>query len=118
MKSKRQIFLFQIISWVTAYVALTIILHLFDMAKPELKDNELESLLLFKLRVSLVAGVIIGIAMGVIDILLNKLSNKKRSFRFYISVRGLLYILVFLLADLITLQFLLKYRKLIDYPIY
>ncbi len=77
MRTKRQIIQFQIFSWVIAYAALTLVLHLFDAAKSNLPGNGLEVHLFFKLRVAVVAGVIIGIAMGVVDILLLKLTNKK-----------------------------------------
>jgi len=104
MRTKRQIIQFQIISWVIAYVLLTIVLHLFDSARSDLVSNGLQVDLIFKLRFSTLAGITIGLAMGLIDILLLKMTSKKRSFRFYITIRGLLYILVFvfILGGIVT----------------
>lgn len=75
-----------------------IIIYLFDEAKADLQKFESKSNLFFNIRFNIIAGIIVGLALGSIDIFLNKLSNKKRSFRFHIIIKSILYIFVFVIV--------------------
>lgn len=66
MKTKRQTILFQVISWVIAYVILGIIIYIFDEAQADLQKLESKSDLFFILRFNMIAGIIVRFAFATI----------------------------------------------------
>ncbi|MCZ6775817.1 MAG: adenylate/guanylate cyclase domain-containing protein [Ignavibacteria bacterium] len=97
MRTKKQIIFFHIVSWIIAYGFLGVMIFLLDEARAGFLDKKLEMDLFFVIRVLITAGIFVGIALGGIDILLRRISNKKHSFRFYIIIRSLLYTFAFVL---------------------
>jgi len=104
MRTKKQIFLFQIVSWVVAYGFLGIIMFLIDESRAGIVERKVQMDLFFILRVTTAAGIFVGLALGGIDLLLKQVSNKKHSFRFYVIVRSLFYVITFtvILSIIIT----------------
>ncbi len=61
-------------------------MYLIDESRTGIVERKVEMDLFFILRVTTVAGIFVGLALGGIDILLNRVSKKKHSFRFYVRI--------------------------------
>ena len=72
--------------------------------------------LFFILRVTTAAGIFVGLALGGIDIFLNRVSKKKHSFRFYVIVRSLFYVITFIiiLSIIITRASVIYVDRVLD----
>ena len=70
-------------------------MYLFDESKSGIVERDFKLDLFFILRVTTVAGIFVGLALGGVDIFLNRMAKKKHSFRFYILIRSLFYLITF-----------------------
>jgi len=116
MRSKKQIFLFQVVSWIIAYGFLGILMFLIDVSRAGIVERKVEMDLFFILRVTTAAGIFVGLALGGIDIFLNRVSKKKHSFRFYVIVRSLFYVITFvvILSIIITRASVIYVDRVLD----
>jgi len=96
MRNNRQILIFQIISWVIAYIFFGVITFLYDEARIGLINEQFRGDLFFTLRLNIIVGILVGLALGSIDIFLKNISNERRSFRFYIITKSVLYTIAFI----------------------
>ena len=91
-------------------------MYLFDESKAGFVERNFNVDLFFILRVTTVAGILVGLALGGIDIYLNRIAKKKHSFRFYILIRSLFYLITFsvILSVIITRASFFYFDRALD----